>query len=476
MKHFTIFLALAIAASGVPASAQESAADWVKKLGSGSYPEREKAARMLEQIGKAALPALGNAAEHADLETRRRVVIVMERIEDKLAAEWVLTATPIALRFKSKFIRVALSDAIEQMGLDAGGWKGEDYLVSIDTGPVPYWRAWKQFRTAAELKEFDWAVSAAKLRRMEGDAANMRFIKMNAERDTLIGRALRIEIPPITFSAGPAAYAEDDRSSVRVRVKWHGLEKSPGSTESKAIFAVEVRPEPRLEIVSVPRVEIMKIADAEGKMCPVQAVQWFEPQADPRDALLLSIFSGEIQFGGLLHQKAIAWQGPARPLKELHGRVRLEALVRTTLLEIPDVLKAQGKEVRGLNGITLKVLEADTGEDGRLHIRLRLANLESLAPQTDEEKIVRVRPGLVAVRGAMDVAMERLRMRDAKGWLYQANTEYKEVEKGIYEASVHFSPRPGNLRNIGLVLTKAAKTVTIDTPFQVRDVAVPAEK
>jgi hypothetical protein len=185
------------------------------------------------------------------------------------------------------------------------------------------------------------------------------------------------------------------------------------------------------------------------------------------------VFSGEIQFGGLLHQKAISWQGPARPLKELHGRVRLHALVRPTLLEVPGVLKAQGKEVRGIGGITLKILEADTCDDGMLRVRLRLANLESLAPQSDEEKVVRVRPGLIAVRGAMDVAMERLRMRDGKGWLYQANSEYKEVEKGIYEASIQFSPRPGNLDDIGLVLTKAAKTMTLDMPFQVRDVDVP---
>ena len=213
-----------------------------------------------------------------------------------------------------------------------------------------------------------------------------------------------------------------------------------------------------------------------ARSCPLQAVPWFAPQADPRDAMLLSVFSGEIQFGGLLHQKAISWQGPARPLKELHGRVRLEAIVRPTLLELPGVLKAQGKEVRGIGGITLKILEADIGDDGRLRIRLRLANLESLAPQTDEEKIVRIRPGVLAVRGAMDVAMERLRMRDAKGWLHQANMEYKQVEKGIYEAVVQFIPPPGNLNDIALVLTKAVRTVTLDMPFQVRDLPAPEGK
>jgi hypothetical protein len=472
MKHVTILPALlVVAAFSVPALAQEAPSHWVKKLGSGSYAEREKAARMLEQIGKAALPALRDAAERADLETRRRVVILMERIEDKLNAEWVLNPTPISLRFKNEFISTAMRHTTAQMDLPVGGWKGEDYQVNVDTDPLPYWRAWKQFRAAAKLKEFDWAVSAAKLRRLEGGVMDIQFIKQNEEPDVMLGRTLRFGTPPIAFDAGPvAAYAEDDRSSVRVRVKWHAQEKSA------AVFAVELRPEPRLEIVTVPRVEITKFVGADGKERPLQAEQWFAPQADPRDALLLSVFSGEIQFGGLLHQKAISWRGPARPLKELHGRVRLEALVRPTLLEVPGVLKAQGKEVRGIGGITLKILEADTADDGRLRIRLRLANLESLAPQTDEEKVIRIRPGVLAVRSSMDVATERLRMRDAKGWLYQANAEYKEVEKGIYEASVQFSPRPGRPDDIALVLTKAARTMTLDMPFQVRDVDVPEGK
>jgi hypothetical protein len=466
MKQTRLLLACILAASvNAPALAQETAASWVKKLGSGSYSEREAAARMLEQIGQAALPALRDAVEHADLETRRRVVVVMERIEDKLTAESVLRPTPIALRFKNESIGAALRDTAAQMGLPVAGWKGAEYPVNLDTGPLPYWRAWKQFRAAAKLKEFDWAVSAAKLRRLEGGIMDIEFLGQNEKRDVMRGRVLGFGTSPIAFDAGPvAAYAEDDRSSVRVRVKWHALERSA------AVFAVELRPEPRLEIVTVPRVEITKIVEADGKERNAQSIQWFTAQADPRDALLMSVFSGEIQFSGLLHQKAISWQGPARPPKELHGRVRLEVLVRATLLEMPGVIKAHGKEVRGLDGITLKILDADTGEDGRLRIRLRLANLESLAPQTDEEKVIRVRPGVLAVRGAIDVAVERLRIRDAKGWLYQANTEYKEIEKGIYEVAVQFSPRAENLDNIGLVLTKAAKSVTLDMPFQVRDV------
>ncbi len=202
----------------------------------------------------------------------------------------------------------------------------------------------------------------------------------------------------------------------------------------------------------------------------------------------MSVFSGEIQYGGLLHLKAISWQGPARPLKELHGRVRLEALTRATLLEVPGVLKAEGKEVRGLGGVTLKILQADIAEDPSVatdvapqggaqvvRVRLRLDNLESLAPQTDEQKVVRVRPGLLAVRGAIDIAVERLKLRDAKGWLHLAlaKTEYKETGMGGYDVSIYFVAPAGRPEDFGLVMTKEARTVTVEMPFQVRDVAAP---
>ncbi len=276
MKNVILLLAFVFMASAPTARAQESAAHWVKKLGSGSYPEREKAARMLEKLGKAALPALVEAAGQADLETRRRAVLLMERIENNLAAEQVLAATPIALRFKGELAGAALRQAGAQMGLPHGARTGEDFLINLETGSVPYWRAWRQFCAVAKLTESDWSAATAKLRRMEGSPEDIRFIKQNEEHDVMLGRALAVGRPPIAFAAEPAAaYAEDDRSSVRVRVKWHGLDRTLGGSEPSAIFAVELRPEPRLELFTVPQVEITKIVDAEGKERKVEGVPLF---------------------------------------------------------------------------------------------------------------------------------------------------------------------------------------------------------
>src|SRR5262249_18916245 len=150
-----------------PTLAQDSPADLVKKLSSSSYQERERAAQSLVKLGKASLPALNNASEHADLETRRRVVVIIERIEDNIHIAQVTAATPISLRFKDEPISRALRATTERMGLPASALTGDDRPVDLDVAALPYWQAWRRFCTAAKIAESDWAASSAKLKRLD---------------------------------------------------------------------------------------------------------------------------------------------------------------------------------------------------------------------------------------------------------------------------------------------------------------------
>jgi hypothetical protein len=449
-----LVLALASAPS---AFAQESPKDLVKKLSSASYAERERAALALEKLGKAAFPPLRDAIHHADLETRRRALVLMERIEDRVSVEQVIAATPIALDIKNETVSNALKRTTDRMGLPVGRWVDDDQKISITSGPLPYWQAWRQLRTAAKLGEIDLAAASGKLQSTAGPQPSLVDVP-------LVYRAPRIQFPSKPLSD---RYREDSRSSMRVRVRWESLEKSFGPAKAPhAIFAVEVRPEPRLEISGLPSVQITKIVDADGNERKATSPQAFSV-SDP-----LAVATGGIQFGGLVHLKALAWQGPPRPLKEVHGRVRMEVVTYPIVLELPGLTKANRKEVRDPQGVTLSLRETEIDDDGQLVVYLRLSNLDSLTPMTDKEKIVRVRPGLVAVRGAIDVAMERLKLRDDKGWLYTPlpKTEYRDVGKGVYEATIYFAPPVGRVEDFALVMTKAPRTLPVDVTFQVSDV------
>ena len=272
-------------------------------------------------------------------------------------------------------------------------------------------------------------------------------------------------------------YAEDDRSSVRVRVKWQSLNDSGDAKSAHAVFAVEL-PATRSRgsrLPALPRVEITKIVDADGKERSAAAAAMFAAPADPQDALLLAAFCGEIQFGALVHLKAIPWQGPARQLKELHGRVRLTLVSRPLFMEVPAVVKALGEEVRGPDGIILKVLEADAGDDEQNPPAGPGWQSGEPDAQTDDQKVVRVRPGVLA--GAR---RDRCRHRAAEiartpgaGCIRRCPTSSikrwrREPLRGVGALLPH--KRRGTSTISGLVLTKAAKTVTLDMPFQVRDV------
>ncbi|MSQ94381.1 MAG: hypothetical protein EXR98_07475 [Gemmataceae bacterium] len=471
MKHFTIsWIALVILGWLAPVQAQESAADLVAKLGSRNYAERVQAARKLELLGKAALPALEKALAAADLETRRRSLQLMERIEDLTMLAALVTPTSVRLRIDDLPVSDAVREVEKQTGLNLGNTSRSE-RITLDTGVMPYWQAWGKFRVAAKLAESDYALPTAKVKPIGEE-----------ESQQLRGKLERAEItipavpwaPQLNFNATPShdAYSVDDRNSIRVRVRWHSLDEFGDPSAPHGIFAVEVRAEPRLELAAIAKVEITKVVDDEGRERSVTSNRLYPTPGSVQVANLLAAYVGEIQYGGLVQLKAIAWQGPPCSLKEVHGRVRVDVTVRRRMLEMPQVLKAAGKQMRGHQGITVKVLEAEVADDGEVHLRLRLDHLESLTPQTLEEKIIRIRPGLTAVRGPMDVALERLELVGPAGQKAKlVQSRYEQIEAGkSYDAVLRFAIPGVNTNDLTLVMTKAARTVPLEIPFLVRDV------
>jgi hypothetical protein len=474
----TLIAVILILAPLPPAPAQETPSDWIRRLGSRNYADREKAARALEQLGKPALAALREAMNHADLETKRRAILVMERIEDRLIQEELTQATPVRLRFENMPVDQALREVEKQIGLRCGNAFGKGRISKIDTGVLPYWQAWRKFCSAAQLSESDYAVSSAKLKRMGENDVQQLFGMLNRERIEInsIYAAPRME-----FAAAPPfdPYVVDDRHSVRVRLKWHSMYWPADETMSYGVFAIEVRAEPRLEeITTIPRVEITKIVDDQRITRIVQSAKLFPATPRPADAGFLAAYVGEIQYGGLLQFKSVAWPRPSSSLKEVHGHIRMEVAVRPRMMEVPRVLTAVGKVIRGYQGITLKILTAETTEEGDIHLCLHLDHLDSLAPQTPEQQIVRIRPGVIAVRGVMDVAMERLELLDHAGRkCHSIKARYEQVQAGKgYEAHLVFAAPETKADHLTLVMTKASRTVPLEIPFLVRDVVWVQEK
>jgi hypothetical protein len=451
--------------------AQETTADLIRKLGSGNYLERERAAKALEERGKAALPSLNNAIENADLETRRRVLLLMERIEERALLAELLRPTPTQIRFQNISLGDALREIEPTIGLRCGNLASKVRIDRIDTGVLPYWQAWGRFCKEAQLEESDNALYAAKLMSMRDGVDEQ--IKLLLRRDEFDTQG-KFALPRIDFTSSPALerYAVDDRHSVRVRVRWLMMDHKLVKAVPHAVFVVEVRPEPRLEIAATPRVELTRLIDDAGKETAIEVARILPAYLNGSEAGYLSAFAGEVQYGGLLHLKAIPWRTPTSKLRALHGNVRVEITVRPSTLELSQLATSVGKTVRSYDGVTVKLLAFDSTDEGDLALRLHVDNIGSLTPQAPEQKFVRVRPGFIAERGAIDVALERLALLNARGQEYRklkAQYQASKAGKG-HDVELVLAAKAG-MDEPTLVLTKAPRNIVLMVPFVVRDLA-----
>ena len=462
-----------ILATVMPAGAQETPARLAARLGSTVFSERESAARKLEQLGAAALPALRLSLASADLETRRRALELMERIEDRVLREQAVNATPIQLQFDSTPVRDALAQTIRAMRLPTEG-TDDKKPVTVKTGAVPYWQAWRDFCKAADLVEFDNGPSAASLRRVREDDYVLRGVLTRGDMEST-PEFSGFRTPPIHFTTirGPVRYAEDVSRSIRVRAQWRELDQSLADGKTHAVFAFEIRPEPRLLFATLPRIEITKIVDDAGVERPTVTAKMVDAKAPNLPPFLVN----ELQFGGRLQLKPILWKGPVQPIKEMHGRVRMDVLGSATLLELPIDVAAAPTEDRGADGLAMKLVKAERKSD-ELHLTLRFERADLLAPKPGETQVVRVRPGVVGVLGPMDVIMQRLEVRDPRGWKCKwIESSYHAADKdGAYLAQVAVEIQRGLKDPYTLVLTKAPRRVAVEVPFVVRDLIVPAAK
>src|SRR4051812_37395494 len=101
---FAVCVVVCGSASGkAPASAShiDEANSAATQLGSDLFSERDAAARALERMGSAALPALRAACKSSDLEVRRRAEGLVERIERAAESARLLAVTPIRLDYRN---------------------------------------------------------------------------------------------------------------------------------------------------------------------------------------------------------------------------------------------------------------------------------------------------------------------------------------------------------------------------------------
>lgn len=128
----------------------------VRKLGSSAFVQREQAAKELEAIGPAALPALRGAAKTQDAESARRIAELITRLEQQLLARQILTPKEYDWKIEAASVQEAIVALKEKTGYaievqeNAGQLAAKKITI---TGKLPFWQALDKLCEQAGLVE-----------------------------------------------------------------------------------------------------------------------------------------------------------------------------------------------------------------------------------------------------------------------------------------------------------------------------------
>jgi hypothetical protein len=378
MRLACVLLGLAcastLAAAEAAGDADRKAAALVGQLGSDSYPEREDAARDLDRLGAAVLPRLRQAARSSDAEVRRRAAELIQVIEQREQTRRLLYPQSVRLVLKDVKVPDALAEfnrkTSSQIQLTGDLSKAANRSVTLDTGDVAYWEALARLCEAAGLHEQltpppaqpDKSDKAPEGRRRRAVFLNngdvQLFLKDEgqvtledgkaAPLPTALNGALRIRaLPPKAASADPA------------------------KGDKQVAFTLELKPEPNVSWEALAVLRIDRAVDDQG-----QTLRQPTPYIPRMDVIPNA---GEetivIADGGFdwptnrgprqAPVELLLAERPSKSLRELHGT--LAAWVRTPperLLDLPDILKAEGQALRGTDGSEFKVDKVTTGAEG----------------------------------------------------------------------------------------------------------------
>lgn len=121
-----------------PRPASPSVEKLIEQLGDLDYRKRDAAARSLQDLGPAALPALRKALTNPDPEIRRRLVDMVPNLETIA----ILTPKVVTLKVQKKNITQILEELKRQTGYNYQYWGGDaGQVYSIDVEKVPFWVA-----------------------------------------------------------------------------------------------------------------------------------------------------------------------------------------------------------------------------------------------------------------------------------------------------------------------------------------------
>jgi hypothetical protein len=449
-------------------------------LGSDEGDEREQAARELEKIGVAALPALREAATEGDAEVKAHARKVIRTIERRVESEKLLAPTQVKIVLKNKLASDAVAELSKKSGFRVGIVNETAEMkrrrVTIDTGETSFWQAFDQLCLKSKLVEAELGPNGQPIIRPMAQP----MVPVPAP-----GPMKPEKLPQIAVEDGntlelPTCYA----GALRLRALPDSSKVVTGArTPKETVIVLEVSVEPRMAWQYGEELRIDKATDENGKDLtlvkpPAAPAPFVQPGAAPAAPRLPTLPGSQ---ANRIPVRFSIGEIPARAAKELKGVLIGRVVTQpTALITVPDVLDAAGKTVKGEKGGSIVILEAEKDKKGGVKVRLQLE-----PPPDVVDPATIPGPGMPGAfppgglpAGLPGAAREAagLNLLDHRGKKFQlANVSSKAaVNNGVVsrEFTLVFQPQAGQGKPAKVVY-EAARAASIEVQFKLGDIPLP---
>jgi hypothetical protein len=374
--------ALAVAAD--PAGQQSRIDDLIAQLGSKNYRLREAATKNLDAIGEAALEPLRKAVNNPDMEIADRAASLVTSIEQRAENARLIAPTYVDLTLKDSPVEYAVAELAKKSGypIAVAGDKSKlaGRKVTLETGKVPFWKAFEMLCEKAEIDFAQPVVAVNPAQTVIGQGKVIRTISVGQTSDSGIS----------LVDGKPKSAPMHVEGAVRIRaVDNADLRARFGAVpEGEIPLFLAMQAEPKIQVVQVIGVRIDQAIDNNDQRLTqsmvVSGPQW------PADELDIMERQRQLKAQALGRAGADRQTGTARmkrgekaseSIKELHGVVSLK--IRTgaeELAAVENIMKAKGQSAKGKFDATLKIIELKTLADGDVEIGIELQHPQEIQP------------------------------------------------------------------------------------------------
>lgn len=419
LRWLGVWLTAAVLVGGLGAQppADPEIAKLIRQLEAPRFDDRENAAKRLEEIGPAALPALREAAQSRNPAVAQRATLLVQLIEQRGDAKDTLQPTQVQVDCRDK----PLGDVLKELGSQVKlSFKIEDEKLSSKKvtfktdGKMPFWRAVEQLS-----KEAGFHLSGS-----DGDAM-------------------------LTVTAGPAPAGE----SCHLGAVWLRLRplapKGGNNITDERKYLLEVYSEPRIQWRSGLELRLVGAKDNKGQDVtliaavpndrPEEPNKGVAPPAGVRQELLVRLRVAE-EAGDVLSQ--------------FKGQFVARVDGKPSGLTIDDVLKARGQAIKNQAGDQLRLLECRVNQQGGVTLRLEVSGSEQMAGnmmgmqmqmrmQIQVNGAAQLNP-VFQMQGLPGVTQEDLALYDVEGrpYVIQGRSDGVEVAGGTLRRTVTLFLQP----------------------------------